>query len=80
METSDIQLLPEPVGIELHLRRLEKEVAVILSNYVTKGDLHEAMEDLYKAMNSQAWHLMTFVCCFNAALMGATYLIAIHVR
>lgn len=71
METSDI---------EPRLRKLEEDVAVILSNYVTKGDLHKAMEDLYKAMNSQIWRLVTFVCGFNAALVGATYYIAIHVR
>lgn len=71
METSDI---------EPRLRKLEEDVAVILSNYATKGDLHKAIEDLYKAMNSQTWCLVTFVCGFNTALAGATYYLATHVR
>jgi len=80
MEQSNTQSATEPGFIEPRLRKLEEDVAAILSNYVTKGDLHKAMEDLYKAMNSQTWRLVTFVCGFNTALVGATYYIATHVR
>ncbi|MGB9991644.1 hypothetical protein [Pseudoduganella rhizocola] len=73
MEHSNTQPAAEPGFIELRLRKLEEDVAVIRSNYVTK-------EDLYKAMHSQTWRLVTFVCGFNAALVGATYYIATHVR
>jgi len=72
MEQSNVQLAAEPGFIESRLRKLEEDVAVIRSNYVTK-------EDLYKAMNSQTWRLATFVCVSNAALVGATYYVARYV-
>lgn len=71
MEQSNTQSATEPGFIESRLRKLEEDVAVIRSNYVTK-------EDLYKAMHSQTWRVVTFVCGFNTALVGATYYIARH--
>lgn len=71
MEQSNTQSATEPGFIEPRLRKLEEDVAVIRSNYVTKEDLH-------KAMHSQIWRLVTFVCGFNTALVGATYYIAHH--
>jgi|GEM_PF-5814974 len=61
----------DPNPIEPRLRKLEEDVAVIRSNYVTK-------EDLYKAIYRQTWRLVTFVCGFNIALVGATYYLARH--
>jgi hypothetical protein len=52
---------------------LERDVAVIRSNYVTKEDLH-------KEINAQTWRLITFVCGFGTALVAATYFIATHVH
>lgn len=72
MEQSNTSSATEPGFIESRLRKLEEDVAVIRSNYVTK-------EDLYKAMHSQTWRLVTSVCGFNMALVGATYYIARHV-
>lgn len=73
MNQSNAQSAAEAGFIESRLRKLEEDVAVIRSNYVTK-------EQLYKAMNSQTRRLVAFVCGFNAVLVGATYYIATHVR
>jgi hypothetical protein len=59
--------------VEARLTALERDVAVIRSNYVTKEDLH-------KEINAQTWRLITFVCGFGTALVGATYFIATHVH
>lgn len=50
---------------------IERDMAVVRSNYATKEDLH-------KEINAQTWKLVTFVCGFGTALVGATYFIAKH--
>lgn len=59
--------------IEERLGALERDVAVIKSNYVTKGDLH-------RELNAQTWKFVTFVCTFNGILAGAIYFIASHAK
>lgn len=54
------------------LTALERDVAVIRSNYVTKADLHQEI-------TAQTWRLVTFVCGFGTALVAATYFIATRV-
>jgi hypothetical protein len=51
---------------------IERDVAVVRSNYATKEDLH-------KEINAQTWKLVTFVCGFGTALVGATYFIVKHI-
>ena len=58
--------------IEERLARVETDLAVIKSNYVTKEDLH-------REIASQTWRLVTFVCGFGVALVSSTYFIATHV-
>jgi hypothetical protein len=72
MENSDVQPPSNSGDIDPCLRKLVEDVAVIRSNYLTKEDLHKAME-------SQTWHLVIFICGFNTALAAATYCIARHV-
>lgn len=50
---------------------IERDMAVVRSNYATKEDLHKELRD-------QTWRLVTFVCGFGTALVAATYYIAKH--
>jgi hypothetical protein len=59
--------------LEQRLVAVERDVAVIRSNYVTKEDLHRELSAL-------TWRLVTFVCGFGTALVGATYFIANHTK
>jgi hypothetical protein len=59
--------------VEARLTALERDVAIIRANYVTK-------EDLQKVINAQTWRLVTFVCGFGTALVAATYFIVTHTR
>jgi hypothetical protein len=54
------------------LTSLERDVAVILSNYATKEDLH-------KELNSQTWKFISSVAGLGALLVSATYFIVKHV-
>jgi hypothetical protein len=67
----------ETEKIEARLGALERDVAVIKSNYVTKEDLH-------RELSAQTWRVITFVttfvCVFNGLLVSATYLIATHAK
>jgi hypothetical protein len=58
--------------IEERLTRVETDLAIIKSNYVTKEDLHREIAAL-------TWRLVTFVCGFGVALVSSTYFIAAHV-
>jgi hypothetical protein len=60
-------------SVEARLAALERDVAIIRSNYATKEDLH-------KEINTQTWRLVTFVCGFGTALVAATYFIVTHGR
>ena len=51
---------------------IERDMAVVRSNYATKEDLH-------KEISAQTWKLVSFVCGFGTALVAATYFIANHV-
>jgi hypothetical protein len=63
----------ESEKIHERLAALERDVAVIKSNYVTKGDLH-------REMNAQTWRFVTFVAALNSFLVGAIYFLAAHFK
>ena len=78
---------PEDEGMEARLLKVEerlaaveRDVAVIRSNYVTREDLQALQVALFKELNAQTWRLVTFVCGFGTALVAATYFIATQVR
>jgi hypothetical protein len=68
------------IKVEERLAAVERDVAVIRSNYVTRDDLQALQVALFRELDAQTWRLVTFVCGFGTALVAATYFIATHVR
>jgi hypothetical protein len=66
-------MVTETDKISERLSALERDVAVIKSNYVTKEDLH-------REMNAQTWRFVTYVAALNSFLVGAIYFLAAHVK
>lgn len=59
---------------------VETRLAVIEKTMATKDDLQAMRVDLHKEINAQTWKLVTFVCGFGTALVGAVYFIATHAK
>lgn len=57
------------------LARIEARLDAV----ATKADLLDVKADLHREINAQTWKLVTFVCSFGTALVGATYFMATHV-
>jgi hypothetical protein len=57
------------------LARIEARLDAV----ATKADLLDVKADLHREINAQTWKLVTFVCSFGTALVGATYFMARHV-
>lgn len=57
---------------------IERDVAVVRSNYATKEDMAKLGVAMQAEINTQTWKLVTFVCGFGTALVAATYFIAKH--
>lgn len=72
------------VKVEERLAALERDVAVIRSNYATREDLQRELGGLQgallKEMNNLTWRLVTFVCGFGTVLVSATYFITTHAK
>ncbi|GAB3446594.1 hypothetical protein NX773_21605 [Massilia solisilvae] len=66
--------------VEQRLAVLERDVAVIRSNSVTKEDLHREIGAVLREMNAQTWKILTFVAGFGTVLVSATYFIATHTK
>ena len=55
------------------LSAIERDVAVVRSNYATEAILQSTI-------GAQTWKLVSFVCGFGTALVAATYFIATNFR
>lgn len=75
--------------IDERLGVIERDVAVIKSNYATRDDLYAMKEELrsqvhgvekmlLQEMNRQTWRFITFMSVLSTALVSATYFIATH--
>jgi hypothetical protein len=51
-----------------------------LDDVATKKDLSDIQVDIHREINAQTWRLVTFVCSFGTALVGATYFVAKYVH
>ena len=61
----------EAASIETRDRLVRIETR--LDAVATKADLLDVKADLRREINAQTWQLVTFVCSFGTALVGATY-------
>jgi hypothetical protein len=61
----------EAASIETRDRLVRIETR--LDAVATKADLLDVKADLRREINAQTWKLVTFVCSFGTALVGATY-------
>ncbi len=65
------------------LATIEQDIAVIKSSllhYATKADISALAVAMHSDINAQTWKLVTFVCGFGTALVGATYFVAKYVH
>lgn len=58
--------------IENDIVGMKVDIAIIKATFASKEDLHREISAL-------TWRLVTFVCGFGTALVGATYFIAVNV-
>lgn len=58
--------------IENDIVEMKVDIAIIKATFASKEDMHREFSAL-------VWRLITFVCGFGAALVGATYFIATNV-
>lgn len=58
--------------IENDIVEMKVDIAIIKATFASKEDLHQEISAL-------TWRLVTFVCGFGTALVGATYFIAANV-
>ena len=80
----------EDGGMEARLAALEAtsletrdrlaRIETRLDDVATKKDLSDIQVDIRREINAQTWRLVTYVCSFGTALVGATYFVAKYVH
>ena len=77
-----LESLAEKASVQL--TTLEKDLAVIKSNYVTKDDLSRVegsiRADMHKEFTAQTWRIIGAMLTFGSLLTAATYFIARNVK
>ena len=73
-----LEALAEKTGERLGV--IERDVAIIKSNYATREDLQAAKADLHKAMNDQTWKIITWMTGISTALVAATFFLVRFVK
>jgi hypothetical protein len=71
---------PYDPTMETRVAKLEECLGAIKVDIAVVRASHASKEDLHREISGQTWKLVSFVCGFGTALVGATYFIATHVR
>ena len=67
-------------AIDTRLTRIETKMDSFATTFATKEDLAKLGVAMQAEINTQTWKLVTFVCGFGTALVGATYFMATHLK
>ena len=78
VRAANLEALAEKTGERLGV--IERDAAIIKSNYATREDLQAAKADLHKAMNDQTWKIITWMTGISTALVAATFFLARFVK
>ena len=73
-----LESIAERTGTQL--ATLEKDVAVIKSNYATKEDLARVESAMHKEFTAQTWRIIGAMLTFGALLSAAVFFIARNVK
>lgn len=57
---------------------IERDVAVIKSNYATREDISKLGVAMQAEINAQTWKMILWTSSLGTALVGATYFLATH--
>jgi hypothetical protein len=57
---------------------IERDVAVIKSNYATREDISKLGAAMQAEINAQTWKMILWTSSLGTALVGATYFLATH--
>lgn len=72
MESPVAKIENDIVEMKNDIFAMKVDIAIIKATFASKEDLHREISAL-------TWRLVTFVCGFGTALVGATYFIATKV-
>ncbi|MFD2366084.1 hypothetical protein [Pseudoduganella sp. GCM10020061] len=72
MESRVATIEHDIVGMKADIAEMKVDIAIIKATFASKEDMHRELSAL-------TWRLVTFVCGFGTALVGATYFIAANV-
>lgn len=78
VRVANLETLAEKTGERLGV--IERDAAIIKSNYATREDLQAAKADLHKAMNDQTWKIITWMTGISTALVAATFFLVRFVK
>ena len=73
-----MELLERVANLEVDMRDVRDRLIKIETKMDQFVDIFATKADLYEAINSQTWKLVTVVCGFGAALVASVYFIAKH--
>ena len=73
-----LEALAEKTGERLGV--IEKDVAIIKSNYATREDIAALRGDVHKIVNEQTWKIIAWMSGISTGLVAATFFVAKFVK
>lgn len=73
-----LEALAEKTGEQL--TAINKDLAVIKSNYATREDIATLRGDVHRLINEQTWKIITWMTGISTGLVAATFFLAKFVK